>query len=107
MWHQLKLESVGKIERIVAEFTVWMVDILPYAKMKVKIYENQCGTYEGMTDLGIKRKFDGYPECALGCGGSIEEALENTIKNFNEMLKEDGLEELKEDDIEYSAYSDF
>lgn len=36
MWHSLKLEGVGKIEKTAAEFTVWMVGVLPYAKMKVK-----------------------------------------------------------------------
>lgn len=107
MWHGLKLERVGKIERAVAEFTVWMSTVLPYAKMKVKIYESQSGKYTGMTDLRIKRKFDGSPESAIGHGNSVEEALEDTIKYFNSMLKEDGLEQLTEDDIEYSEYSDF
>lgn len=53
-----------------------------------------------MTDLRIKRKFDGCPESAIGHGKSIEEALEDTIKYFNQMLKEDGFEALTEDDIE-------
>lgn len=107
MWHNLKLENVGKIEKTVAEFTVWMVGVLPYAKMRVKIFENQLGMYTGRTDLAIKRKFDGSPENGLGDGRSIEEALENTINNFNEMLKTDGIDELTEDDIEYSEWSDF
>ena len=102
MWHGLKLERVGKIEKTAAEFTVWMSTVLPYAKMKVKIYESQSGQY-----TGIKRKFDGSPESAIGHGNSIEEALEDTIKYFNEMLKIDGLDELTEDDIEYSEWSDF
>lgn len=107
MWHDLRIENVGAIEKTVAEFTIWMVAILPYAKMKVKIYEGQSGNYTGMTDLRIKRKFDGSPESAIGHGNSIEEALEDTIKYFNSMLKTDGFDELTEDDIEYSEYSDF
>ncbi|WPU24791.1 hypothetical protein RI049_08650 [Cedecea neteri] len=107
MWHDLKLERVGKIEKTVAEFTVWMSAVLPYAKMKVKIYEGQSGRYTGRTDLAIKRKFDGCPECAVGFGNSVEEALEDTIKYFNSILKTDGFDELTEDDIEYSEYSDF
>ena len=35
------------------------------------------------------------------------EALESTIKYFNQMLKEDNMEILTEEDIEYSEYSDF
>ncbi len=107
MWHNLKLENVGKIEKTVAEFIIWMIDILPYAKMKVKIYENQSGEYTGITDLRIKRKFDGSPESVIGYGSSIEEALEDTIKYFNTMLKEDGFDRLTEDNIENSESSDF
>ncbi len=107
MWHKLRLENVGCIEKMVAEFTIWMIPLLPYAKMKVKVYESQSGLYTGRTDLQIKRKFDGYPEGAIGNGDTIEEALENTINYFNNMLKEDGLSELTEDDIEYCEWSDF
>lgn len=107
MWHKLKLENVGAIDKTVAEFTIWMIGILPYAKMKVKVSESQSGQYTGITDLAIKRKFDGCPECAIGHGTTTEEALEDTINYFNKMLKEDGFEELTEDDIEYSAFSDF
>lgn len=107
MWHDMKLENVGAIEKTVAEFTIWMTGVLPYAKMKVKVFENQLGSYTGRTDLAIKRKVDSSPENGLGDGRTIEEALENTIKNFNNMLKEDGFNELTEDDIEYSEWSDF
>lgn len=107
MWHHLKLEKVSKIEKTVAEFAVWMVGVVPYAKMKVKIYESQDGTYTGRTDLMIKRKLDGHPQYATGAGETIDEALEDTIHYFNSMLKEDGLNELTEDDIEYAEYPDF
>ena len=107
MWQNLKIENVSKIEKTVAEFTIWMVGVLPYAKMKIKIFESQSGWLTGRTDLQIKRKFDGSPECAIGHGGTIEEALEETIKCFNQMLKEDGLEKLTEENTEYSEYSDF
>ena len=107
MWQNLKLENVGKIEKTVAEFTIWMVGILPYANMKVKIYESQSGLYRGRTDLAIRRKFDGSPESAVGWGTTIEDALKDTMNYFNEMLKQDGFEELTEDDIEYCEWSDF
>lgn len=107
MWKNIKIKNVSKIEKIAAEFTIWMVGVLPYAKMKIKIIESNSGWYTGRTDLQIKRKFDGYPECAIGEGKNIEEALENTIKCFNKILEEDNLEKLTEEDIEYSEYSDF
>ncbi|WP_140921495.1 hypothetical protein [Limnobaculum xujianqingii] len=107
MWRKLQLENVGSIDKVVAEFIIWMIPLLPYAKMKIKVYESQSGLYTGRTDLQIKRKFDGCPEGAIGNGETVEEALENTINYFNKMLKDDGFDELTEDDIEYSEYSDF
>ncbi|HBO21555.1 MULTISPECIES: hypothetical protein [Providencia] len=107
MWHDLNIKNVGRIEKTVAEFTITMIPILPYSKMKVKIYESQSGNFTGMTDLAIKRKFDGSPECAIGYGDTIEEALEDTILYFNKMLSQDGFTELTEDDISYAEWSDF
>ncbi|MBG5919611.1 hypothetical protein ABN056_07435 [Providencia vermicola] len=50
MWHDLHITNVGRIRKTVAEFTVTMIPILPYSKMKVKIYESQSGNFTGMTD---------------------------------------------------------
>ena len=112
MWHELEVEQVSKIRKCVGEFEVWMHQILPYGKMKIKIHEEQNKTYTGKTDICIKRKFDGQAECAVGFGESIEEALEETIIWFKKMVEEDyptseypmGLEA---EHIEYSEYSDF
>ncbi len=41
MWHNLKLENVSTIEKIIAEFAVWMVGVVPYAKMKVRMVHIQ------------------------------------------------------------------
>lgn len=102
MWHNLKLE--GQLSKVAAEFTIWMIGVLPHDKMKIRIYEPMCGKYEGFTDLLIKRKYDGEPEGAIGIGVTIEGTLASTIKYFNEMLKEDGITKLSEDDIEYVEY---
>jgi hypothetical protein len=106
MWHDLVIDNVVEIERNVAEFVIWM-PALPYAKMKIKIYENQSGRFSGTTDLRVKRKFDGSPEGAIGWGDTIEEALKDTINYFNDILKQDGVTELTSEDIEYSEWSDF
>ncbi len=71
MWHDLNITKVSCIEKTVAEFTVTMIPILPYAKMKIKIMKISR-VFTGMTDLAIKRKFDGCPECAIGRGSTIE-----------------------------------
>lgn len=112
MWKELKLSNVQKIEKVSAEFVIWMHSILPYGKMKVRIYEDQEGGFSGITDLHIKRKFDGDFEAAVGFGKTIEEALSETIRNFNEIIVQDYPKNqypngLSENHIEYTEPSDF
>lgn len=59
MWHELKIDKVEKIEKCVGEYQIWMHMILPHGKLRIKIYEDQDGTYTGFTDVRIRRKFDG------------------------------------------------
>lgn len=112
MWQDLKIIGVEKIEKCIAEFVIWMHGILPYGKMKVKIYEDGNGIMTGITDVRIKRKFDGNPESAVGYGKTIEEVLEEVIINFNSIVEEDYPNKqypdgLTENEIEYSDFSDF
>lgn len=113
MVDNFKLKS--QIEMVVAQFIVWM-PVLPLGRMKITITKNTEGfgiidvnkfKYIGTTDLCIKRKFDGYPESAVGRGSTIEEALEDTIKYFCEMLKEDNINRLTSKQVEYAEWSDF
>lgn len=112
MWHEIKIDGVKKIERCVEEFEIWMTDILPYAKMKIKVYEAQDKTFAGRTDVLVKRKFDGEPEGAVGHGITVDEALENTFQCFVNMVEKDYPidkypDGLSKTDIEYAEYSDF
>lgn len=54
-----------------------MHTILPYGKMKIKIYKDADGIMTGITDVRIKRKFDGSFEGAIGYGKTIEEVINN------------------------------
>lgn len=112
IWNELRLEDIECIEKCVAEFQIWSNRVLPYGKMKVKIYENQDGNYSGYTDIRIIRKFDNSPDGAVGHGDSIESALSDTVNYFMQMVKEDYPTDqfpdgLPEDCIEYSDFSDF
>jgi len=107
MWKDINNDFVGNIEKLSAEFQVWMVNVLPYAKMKVRVYENQYGKYVGYSDVRIIRKFDNTPEGAVGYGDSVDIALENTINCFVQIVKEDYPNGLVENDIEYAEWSDF
>ena len=95
MWHELKISKVEKIEKCVAEYQIWMHTVLPYG-----------------TDVRVRRKFDGEFEGGVGYGKSIEEALEDTIGWFLQVVDmdypiADYPDGLTENDIEYVGYSDF
>lgn len=112
MWHDLKIDRVDKIEKCVGEYQIRMHSILAYEKVKIKIYESQDRTYTGVTDVSIKRKSDGEFEAVSGFGNSIEEALEDTIKYFLEIVDSDYPSEeypygLSGEEVEYMEYSDF
>lgn len=112
MWKNIKIDRIGAIEKCVAEFQIWANNVLPYGKMKIKIFEQQDGSFLGYTDVKIIRKFDNISEAAVGHGISEEEALTDTINYFMHMVKMDYPEDeypngLSESDIEYADYSDF
>lgn len=105
-----------RIDKCVAEYTVWLQQYLPYGKMKVKIYmefyKTETAYYAGYTNIRIKRIFDGFFEGGVGTGKTIEEALDDTIKNFIEIFNADySLKErpqgLLEEDIEYHDPCEF
>jgi len=106
MWKDIKIANISEIEKCVAEFDVSTVMLLPYARMRVKIFENKDGRYTGYTDVRIKNKLDGTPEGGIGYGKTIDEALEDTLNYFMALAK-DYEYHLEVSDIEYSDWSDF
>lgn len=107
MFNEIKFENVEKLEKLVCEYNVWMHTLLPYGKMKIKIYEDQDNNFTGYTDIKIKRKFDNISEASVGYGKTQEEALKDTIHWFIQILKEDYPNGLYEEDIEYVDIYDF
>ncbi|HOV28405.1 MAG TPA: hypothetical protein PK566_18885 [Pseudobacteroides sp.] len=105
-WNKIDIKGISRIDKCVAEFDVWAIPTVPYAKFKVKVFQDLNGKYTGYTNLRVKSDFDGSPEGGIGYGNSIDEALENTLQYFMELVKQKG-EELGEEDIEYSESSDF
>ena len=109
MWKDIKLKYDGCIRKLAGEFEVSMPAVLPYAKMKVRVYEEDNGRFTGRTDVLLIRKTDGSPEGAVGFGATVDEALEDTINCFIGMLEEDykGVPHLGYNDIGYAEVSDF
>jgi hypothetical protein len=105
-WKNIKHPGISSIEKLVAEFQVWFVEDLPYAKVKVRIYEDSDGNFTGFTNIQIKSPFDGAPEAAAGFGKTIDEALSDTIRYFATLISQKG-GNLTEADIEYVDPDDF
>lgn len=112
MWKNIDIQEVGSIEKCVGEFQILMQKILPFGKMKIKVYGSSNGIFTGYTDIRIIRKYDDSPEGAVGYGKTVDKALEDTINYFIKMVEEDYsnneyFQGLSEDNIVYSEYCNF
>lgn len=112
-WKDLKIDHIDYIEKCVGEFeitaldffeTVYEGDTIHYGSFKVKIYESQNtlhntdenDQFTGFTNLRLKDPLGlgGY-EGGVGFGITIEQALENTIRNFIGNIKDYKVEKKK------------
>lgn len=80
-WKELKLDGVPSIRKLSAEFEIEEILLTPYRKFKVRIYENQDGSYVGYTNLLLK-DFDGTPYPGVGYGHNVADALRDTVRYF-------------------------
>jgi hypothetical protein len=103
-WKDLKINGIAKIEKCVAEFDVWELNLTPWGKFKVKIFEGFDGNYTGHTNLMLRNE-DGSPEAGVGFGSTVEEALNDTINYFLKMLGE--RENINKNDFESADPYDF
>lgn len=104
-WKNIKIDGIARIEKCVGEFQVWELHKTPYGKFKVKVFERIDGSFAGFTNISIKNMDDGSTESGVGFGSSIAEALEDTLKNFMELL--DQRAEFFESDFEWAHPDDF
>lgn len=88
-WKKVNVSGVAKIEKCVAEFNIHELEITPWGKYKIKIYEDSSENYTGYTNLMISTKYG--TDCGVGHGNTIEEALEDTLHNFMEMVNDENV----------------
>ena len=108
-WKNISIAEIQGIEKVVAEFYVKCVTYIPNCQFRVKITEDIYGKYSGRVNLAIKNSRDGSPEWVGGTGDSIDEALENSIKEFLNSIKScvKNINLLQEEDFDWSAPEDF
>ena len=105
MWKEIKHEGVAKIEKLVAEYNIWELNIIPCGKFKVKIYENTNNNlYTGYTNILVADELGSF-YCAVGYGETEELALEDTITEFFKMVSRKA--EWEEQDFQYADPYDF
>lgn len=107
MCSNIENKEIGIIEKCVGEFQVWIPQLLPCKKCKIKIYEGENGRLCGCANVRIIMKYDNSPEGAVGWGKTITEVLTDAIKELLSKIKEEYPEGLKMKNIEYSDNSDF
>ncbi len=104
MWNNIKYNEIAKIEKLVAEYNIWELNIIPYGKFKIKIFESSNHMYSGYTNIHvIDEQGDFY--CAVGHGKTEEAALEDTILEFLKMTARKVVWEEK--DFQYADPYDF
>lgn len=103
-WKNITINGIVKIERLVDEFEVWELNIIPHGKFKIKIYEQNDGKYIGRTNLMIIDKTNSYCP-GIGYGNTVSEALSDTIRYFYSLIEE--VDNLTEECFKYVDINDF
>lgn len=103
-WKKISITGIDNITKCVGEFEVWEFYHIPYAKFKVKIYEDRNGKLKGYSNLKVIDKIGDYYQ-AIGYGNTIEETLENTVKYFMKLVSE--VNEINENSFQYVNVTEF
>jgi len=81
-WHEIRAQGVGRIDRIAGEFDIWTDGSLPFPRFRIKVSERFGAGFHASPNVAIKNPSTGNPEWIGGNGASIEEALQDALKNF-------------------------
>lgn len=105
-WKDIRVDGIAKIEKCVAEFNVWELNISPYAKFKIKVFEDTDSKFAGYSNLQVIDEAGNY-NSAVGYGSTLEEALNDTIRCFVSMTVWKAPEKWMESDFLCSDSFDF
>ncbi|WP_152049221.1 hypothetical protein [Tautonia marina] len=104
-WRQLRVEGLGPVSRVTAVFQVGPpLAALPFASLKVKVVERADGSFLGVPNVAVLSP-DGSPDWVSGLGGTVEEALADTLRFFVSSLG--GRSGLGEESFAWAAPEDF
>ncbi|MEZ6142135.1 MAG: hypothetical protein R3B84_16360 [Zavarzinella sp.] len=102
------MDGVRRIDRLVAEFSVWLDDSFPFAKIKVKVFERNPNNLIATANIAVRNLHTREPEYLSGLGETIEEATDDLLLRFvSEAREHTPSTGLTEDDFEWSCHEDF
>lgn len=88
-WRALQIKGLGPVSRVAAVFQIGppLAD-LPFASFKAKVIERGDGSFVAVLNVA-RRGPDGHPDGMAGLGDSIDEALEDALRRFAEVVRID------------------
>jgi hypothetical protein len=102
------MNDIIRIDRVVAEFDVWLGEMFPFAKMKVKVLDRKNEGLLAIPNLHVLNKLSREPEYMCGLGDTVEEAVEDALARFTGLARQHMPETgLTIADFSWSAPEDF
>lgn len=102
----VEFPRISQIERLVDEVVIWDFELFPYAKMRIRVYEDQSGAYIGKCDIKLKDSSGDFQRICEKSDTS-DNAFKKVVKVFYDLAEQKGLKSLSVEDIEYVDYYDF
>lgn len=101
--------DILRVERVVAEFHVWLGALFPFATMKVRVLERNRGEgFLAVSNLLVLNRESRLPDYSSGIADTIEGALEDALCRFVELARENlPADGFTESDFTWSAPEDF
>ena len=102
------MDGIARIERVVANFQVWLDGTFPIAKMKVKVTQSGTGDHLAFANVAVIGLESKQPEWIAGLGDTIDEAVTDLLARFVQLARENTPPGgLQESDLHWSAHEDF
>jgi hypothetical protein len=97
-----------RIDRVAAQYEVWLDETFPFSKIKVKVIERRSGDYLGVANVAVRGRISGEPEFISGLGATVDEALQDAVMRFlQEAAKNMPAAGFREEDFVWSACEEF
>jgi len=97
-----------RIDKIAAQFEVWLDGTFPFAKIKVKVLERSPGDFLAVPNVNVMHLTSHEPVYVSGLGNSVDEALEDLLTRFvSDACENTPPDGLSQEDFEWAATEDY